>query len=41
LEEREITTEELDILLRGGVVRRPVFGKIPLTNLPIGNQFSW
>jgi transposase len=39
LEEREITTEELDILLRGGVVRRPVFGKIPLTTSPIGNDF--
>ena len=40
LEEKEITTEELDVLLRGGVVRRPVFGKMPLTNLPIGNQFT-
>lgn len=36
LEEKEITTEELDTLLRGGIVRRPVFGKIPLTNLPRG-----
>ena len=36
IEEREITTEELDLLLRGGIVRRPLFGKIPLTNLPRG-----
>jgi len=25
LEEKEITTEELDQLLRGGIVRRPIF----------------
>lgn len=36
LEEREITVDELDILLRGGIVRRPVFGKMPLTRLPRG-----
>jgi hypothetical protein len=36
LEEREITTDELDTLLRGGIVRRPVFGQIPLTSLPRG-----
>lgn len=36
LEEREITTEELDILLLGGVVRRPKFGQMPLTKLPRG-----
>jgi transposase len=36
LEEREITQEELDILLRGGIVRRPKFGHIPLTKLPRG-----
>jgi transposase len=40
LEHREITSEELDCLLRGGVVRRPIFGKIPLTNLSIGNQLN-
>ena len=40
LEEKEITTDELGILLHGGVVRRPVFGKIPLTTLPHGNQFT-
>jgi transposase len=36
LEEREISVDELDILLRGGIVRRPVFGKMPLTRLPRG-----
>jgi transposase len=40
LEEKEITTAELDMLLRGGIVRRPVFGKMPLTKLSIGNQFN-
>ena len=40
LEHREITVEELDSLLRGGVVRRAIFGQIPLTKLPIGNQLS-
>jgi transposase len=40
LEHREITVEELDCLLRGGVVRRPIFGQIPLTKLPIGNQLN-
>jgi transposase len=40
LEDKEITSEELDSLLRGGVIRRPVFGKIPLTKLPYGNQFA-
>jgi transposase len=40
LEEKEITTEELDSLLRGGIIRRPVFGRMPqsLTNLPISDQ---
>lgn len=40
LEHREITVEELDCLLRGGVVRRPIFGQIPLTKLPFGNQLD-
>jgi transposase len=40
LDHREITTEELDCLLRGGVVRRPIFGQIPLTKLPLGNQLN-
>jgi transposase len=40
LEEKEITTEELDVLLRGGILRRPVFGKIPTTTLPLGNQLD-
>ena len=39
LEEKEITTDELDILLRGGIVRRPVFGKMPLTKLPRSFEF--
>jgi transposase len=34
LEEKEITVEELDWLLRGSVVRRPKFGVIPLTKKP-------
>ena len=41
LEEKEITTLELQSLLHGGVVRRPVFGKIPLTTLAHGNQFTY
>lgn len=40
LEEKEIKTEELDVLLRGGIVRRPIFGKMPLTKLPFGNHFT-
>jgi transposase len=38
LEEKEITVEELDWLLRGSIVRRPKFGVLPLTKkdeLPI------
>lgn len=42
LEYREITAEELDMLLRGGIVRRPVFGQMPLTRLPSGvNNFPY
>jgi transposase len=40
LEHREITTQELDSLLHGGVVRRPIFGQMPLTKLPRGNQLD-
>lgn len=40
LESREITVEELDTLLRGGIVRRPVFGQIPLTTLPRGRHLT-
>jgi transposase len=40
LEEKEITPFELQTLLHGGVVRRPVFGKIPLTTPAHGNQFT-
>lgn len=36
LDEREVTQEELDILLRGGIVRRPKFGQMPLTKLSRG-----
>jgi transposase len=39
LEHREITTDELDQLLRGSIVRRPVFGNLRascLTDLPVG-----
>ena len=32
LEEKEITAEELEWLLRGSIIRRPKFGEIPLTN---------
>ena len=38
LEHREITVEEFDQLFRGGVVRRPVFGKTPLTKMSFENQ---
>jgi transposase len=40
LEEKQITHDELDQLLRGGIVRRPVFGRMPqeLTKLPTGDQ---
>jgi len=41
LEEKEITPLELEMLLHGGVVRRPKFGKIPLTTLAHGNQFTY
>jgi len=41
LEEKEITLSELEILFHGGVVRRPMFGKIPLTTLARGNQFTY
>jgi transposase len=39
LDESEITTDELDQLLHGGVVRRPQFGRMPkgLTALPLGS----
>jgi transposase len=43
LEEREITEAELDVLLSGGVVRRPKFGSVPqrpLTSLPRGYESS-
>jgi transposase len=36
LEDREITVEELDWLLRGSIIRRPKFGTIPKTPLPHG-----
>ncbi len=39
LEHREITTDELDQLLRGSIVRRPIFGSMRashLTDLPQG-----
>lgn len=39
LEENEITNEELDWLLRGSIVRRPKFGSMPLTKLPVGKYF--
>jgi transposase len=34
LEEKEITSDELDWLLRGSVVRRAKFGSIPVDNYP-------
>jgi transposase len=37
LEEKEITTEELDWLLRGSTIRRPKFGAIPETPVPIAS----
>lgn len=39
LEHREITTDELDQLLRGSIIRRPIFGALrpsSLTGLPQG-----
>jgi transposase len=36
LEQSEITTEELDWLLRGSTIRRPKFGAIPEKAVPIG-----
>ena len=41
LEHREISVEELDILLHGSIVRRPLFGVMrtpSLTDLPTGNS---
>lgn len=38
LEEKEITTEELDWLLRGSTVRRPKFGVIPESPIPKGSS---
>jgi transposase len=40
LEEREITLDELDWLLRGSVVRRPKFGTIPPSPSKFPNSFS-
>ena len=40
LEEREITLDELDWLLRGSVVRRPKFGTIPTSPSKFPNSFS-
>lgn len=37
LEEKEITTEELDWLLRGSTIRRPKFGIVPESRLPQGS----
>jgi len=36
LEDSEITTEELDWLLRGSTIRRPRFGVIPDSPIPQG-----
>lgn len=38
LEQSEITTEELDWLLRGSTIRRPKFGVIPEKAVPIACQ---
>lgn len=40
LEEKEITVEELDWLLRGSTIRRAKFGTIPKTPLPPGLSIS-
>ena len=37
LEVSEITTEELDWLLRGSTIRRPKFGAIPETPVPVAS----
>jgi transposase len=41
LEEREITLDELDWLLRGSVVRRPKFGTIPTSPSKFPNSFLY
>jgi transposase len=40
LEDREITTEELDYLMRGSTIRRAKFGAIPQARLPVGSQIA-
>jgi transposase len=40
LEHTEITTEELDWLLRGSTVRRAKFGTIPESRLPQGSAIA-
>jgi len=40
LEDREITTEELDYLMRGSTIRRAKFGDIPQARLPVGSQIA-
>jgi transposase len=40
LEEKEITSEELDWLLRGSIIRRPKFGEIPIDNRAAFPQLS-
>lgn len=40
LEEREITTEELDWLMRGSTIRRAKFGGIPESRIPRGSPIA-
>jgi hypothetical protein len=40
LEENEITTDELDWLLRGAVVRRAKFGSVPESLAPKGSSIG-
>jgi transposase len=40
LEQSEITTEELDWLLRGSTIRRAKFGSIPESRLPQGASIA-
>ena len=38
LEVSEITSEEFQALIHGGIVRRPIYGEIPLTKLPYASK---
>ena len=39
LEVNEITSEEFQALIHGGIVRRPIYGEIPLTKIPYASKY--